>query len=315
MGVTLMFPGQGSQYVGMGKQLEGKDSFKLFNQADEILGHSLSELIFSGPEDELKLTQNAQPAIVAYSCVLLKELQEILIKKHITIDAVMGHSVGEYSALVAAGVLTPQQAIKAVHMRGRFMQEAVPAGLGKMVAIMNVAFEDIEKACKESSISGSEVMPANFNDPTQVVISGHADACDRACEWLKKNLQSRFRAIALKVSAPFHSSLMNPAAKRLQSTFLEIEFHPNHISYIANIDAQVYAPGTSSLIIQKNLINQVAGPVLWAQSVSKLDDNCLCLEVGPGKVLAGLVKKINPNIRVISLDSEDALQEIEEAIK
>lgn len=314
MKVTLLFPGQGSQYAGMGKKLEGESSFDFFSKANEVLGYDLSKLCFEGPEDELKLTENAQPAIVTYSIALLEKLRPILAKKNISVERVLGHSVGEYAALVAAGSLSFEDAVKAVNLRGQFMQKAVPAGKGKMIAVMKVPGETVEKACIEASTEDSKVMPANFNDPNQIVISGEANACDRAVKWLEENFEGRFRAIPLKVSAPFHSSLMEPAAQMLKDAFENFTFMPNKISYIANVDATEYGPETSAKSITDNLITQVAGSVLWTQSIQKLSADTICIEVGPGKVLAGLVKKINPEIKVISLDTEDGFQRIQEEL-
>ena len=312
--VTLLFPGQGSQYVGMGANLKDENSFSLFTDADKVLGYPLSKICFDGPEEDLKLTENTQPAIVTHSCVLLEKLKELLADKEIKIDRVLGHSVGEYAALVAAGVLSHADAIKAVHFRGKFMQEAVAPGVGKMAAIMRVPEELVVQACQEASKDDSIVMPANFNDPSQTVISGSAEAVDRAIKWLGENFEGRMRAIELKVSAPFHCSLMKPAASKLKIAFLEITFNKNTIPYIANIDAKEYEKGTKTTKIQENLISQVEGSVRWLQSIQNLEDDTLCIEVGPGKVLAGLVKKINPNIRVISLDTDEAFEKLQEAL-
>ena len=292
--ITIVFPGQGSQYVGMGKKLEGTEAFDLFDQANQKLGYSLSQLCLEGPEEDLKLTQNAQPAIVTYSIALYQDVSKFLLENEIKIDRVLGHSVGEYSALVAAGVIGFSDAVLAVHLRGRYMQEAVPVGKGKMVAIMKVPEDMIKKACHESSNSDGQVMPANFNDPQQVVISGEAAACDRAVKWLQDNVEGRFRAIPLKVSAPFHSSLMQPAADRLEKHLESLVFSNLKVPYVANIDAQTYESQTQTDIIKSNLIKQVAGSVQWRQSIEQLPADTTVLEVGPGKVLCGLIKKIKP---------------------
>jgi [acyl-carrier-protein] S-malonyltransferase len=312
--VTLIFPGQGTQYVGMGKSLEGESYFDVFSDADKVLGYPLSKMMFEGPEEELQLTQNTQPAILSHSVALFKKLKEILDEKGITIDRVLGHSVGEYAALVAAGVLSHQDAARAVHFRGQFMQAAVPAGKGKMYAIMKVPQDIIEKACAEASSDASKVMPANFNEPNQIVISGEASACDKAVELIGQMHGENMRAVELKVSAPFHSSLMEPAAEQLKTVLDEIEFKANDVPYIANIDAKEYASGTSPETIKKNLINQVAGSVQWTQSVQSLPDDTLCLEVGPGRVLMGLIRKINRNIPVISLDKDGAFDDLKEKL-
>lgn len=309
--VTLLFPGQGSQYVGMAQTLD----HSLINKANEVLGYDLKNLMFNGPEEELKLTHNTQPAIVAHSLILFNKLLPLLSKYNVKIDRVLGHSVGEYAALAAAGVMRQEDAIKAVHLRGKYMQEAVPVGKGKMFAILKVPADIVEKACKEASQPNSEVMPANFNDPTQIVISGESEACLRAVEWLKTNFTEAHRAMELNVSAPFHSSLMKPAADKLKNAFSEFEFKKNDIPYIANINATEYATGTNPETIIDNLYYQAYGPVQWTQSIEKLPADTICLEVGPGKVLMGLVRKINKDIKVITLDKEDAFAELEELLK
>lgn len=305
--VTLLFPGQGSQYVGMGKNLD----HALFDKGNEILGFDLKKLMHEGPEEELKLTHNTQPAILKHSITLLNCLLPLLEKYNVKIDRVLGHSVGEYAALVAAGVLSPYDAIHAVHLRGKYMQEAVPVGMGKMFAILKVPADIVELACKEASQPGSEVMPANFNDPSQIVISGESAACLRAVKWLSENFTEAHRAMELNVSAPFHSSLMKPAADKLKEAFAKFKWHENKLPYIANIDAREYAPGTNPEVIINNLYHQAYGPVLWTQSIEKLPSDTLCIEVGPGKVLMGLVRKINKDIKVVTLDKEEAMAELE----
>lgn len=310
--VTLIFPGQGAQYVGMGKALEGEPQYDLFTKANHVLGYSLSTLMFEGPDEELKLTKNTQPAILSHSVALFQKVKNILDEKGIVIDRVLGHSVGEYAALVAAGVLSFEDALKAVHLRGKFMQEAVPAGKGKMYALMKVPAETIEKACKAASDGEGKVMPANFNEPAQIVISGEAKACERAVRWIEENQEAPFRAIELNVSAPFHSSLMKPAAENLKKAFEDFTFAENQISYIANVDAKEYGTGTDPQTIKDNLYKQVDGSVLWTQSIQSLPDDTVCLEVGPGRVLMGLLRKINRNIKVISLDKDGAFDFVRE---
>lgn len=304
--VTLLFPGQGSQYVGMGKNLNPA----LFDKGNKILGYDLKKIMHEGPEEELKLTHNTQPAILEHSLTLHLLLSEFFKENKIKIDRVLGHSVGEYAALVAAGVLSPEDAIQAVHLRGKYMQEVVPVGMGKMFALLKVPSAIVENACKAVSLPGSEVMPANFNDPSQIVISGESSACLRAVEWLSLNFKEAHRAMELNVSAPFHSSLMKPAADRLKKSFEKFKWHENSIPYIANINAREYSVGTNPEIIIHNLYEQAYGPVLWTQSIENLPNNTLCVEVGPGKVLMGLVRKINSSIKVISLDKDEALNDL-----
>jgi [acyl-carrier-protein] S-malonyltransferase len=308
--VTLIFPGQGSQYVGMGKNLDQS----LFDKGNEILGYDLKKLMHEGPEEELRLTHNTQPAILKHSITLFNQLMNVLEKHNVKIDRVLGHSVGEYAALAVAGVLSPYDAIHAVHLRGKYMQEAVPVGMGKMFAILKVPADIVEQACKEASKPGSIVSPANFNDPSQIVISGESEACARAVAWLAENYKEAHRAMELNVSAPFHSSLMKPAADQLKEAFSRFKWNENKIPYIANINATEYPVGTNPETIINNLYHQAYGPVLWTQSIEKLPSDTLCIEVGPGKVLMGLVRKINKDIKVVTLDRDEALAEIEELL-
>lgn len=313
--VTLLFPGQGSQYVGMGKALEGHPSYEYFDRANKALGYSISTICFEGPEEDLRMTENTQPAILTYSVALLEKLKaEILTPMNIAVDRVLGHSVGEYPALVAAEVLSFEDAVKSVHLRGKYMQAAVPAGKGTMYAIMRADRDSIAKACEAVSVEGDEVMPANFNEPGQTVISGTKEAAERAVAWLKENYEGRFIAKELKVSAPFHSSLMAPATANLEKAFEEVTFSPSKTPYIANVNAKEYQAGTPGDVVKKNLLDQVTGSVFWSQSIEQLPSDTICIEVGPGKVLAGLLRKINPEIKVISLDTEGAFEEIKELL-
>ncbi len=309
--VTLLFPGQGTQYIGMGSRVKNEEFFNAILQADDVLGYPLSKMMLEGPESDLVLTQNTQPAIVTYSAALFYKLEKLLLSKNIKIDRVLGHSVGEYSALVAAKVLSLSDATKAVHLRGKFMQEAVPFGKGKMFAIMKVPMELIVNACQEVSTPDAKVMPANFNEPEQTVISGDAEAAQKAIKWIESNFESRFRAMELNVSAPFHSSLMEPAALNLKTAFEKITFNSSAIPYVANVDAKEYPSQTLGETVKENLVKQVCGSVLWTQSIRTLSSNTLCIEVGPGKVLQGLVKKINPEIKVISLDNDTGFSDLE----
>lgn len=311
MKVTLIFPGQGSQYVGMGKNLTNlPECSKVFAQADEAFDFSLTDLMFEGPEEQLKLTEFTQPSIVTHSIALFEGLKTFLDKEGIEIERVLGHSVGEYSALCAAGAISFSDAVKAVQLRGKYMQEAVAPGEGKMYAILRVPKEEVQKACEAVSNDDEKVMPANFNDPGQTVISGHADACDKAVAWLKENYEGKQMAIPLKVSAPFHSSLMKPAEEKLSKHLDSIEFKSNTTPYIANIDAKEYS--TSGETIKENLVKQVCGSVLWAQSIESLPEETIFIEVGPGKVLTGLNKKINKNFKTYTLDSEAGFEGLKE---
>jgi [acyl-carrier-protein] S-malonyltransferase len=306
--VTIVFPGQGTQYVGMAKNFSDSP---LFEKAERATGLNLKSLMLEGPTEELKKTENTQPAIVAHSLMLFELLQKIIQRKNWKIQQVLGHSVGEYSALCAAGVLSFDDAVKAVHYRGKFMQEAAPAGKGTMYAILKQPEDLIRTACAEVSSAAEKVSPANFNEPSQIVISGDKPACEKAIKWLEEKTGSRVKAIELQVSAPFHCELMKPAELRLKSVLEQCSFKPLNIPYIANIDAKIYDSDTSLPTIMDNLLKQVCGSVLWTQSVQKISNDNLIIECGPGKVLSGLIKKINPQLNIISLDSETGLAELE----
>jgi [acyl-carrier-protein] S-malonyltransferase len=308
MKVTVVFPGQGTQYVGMGKVFS---DFAFFERANRAAGYDLKRLMLEGPVDELKLTENTQPAIVAHSLMLFDKLAELLRNKNVTIERVLGHSVGEYAALAAAGALSFEEAVRAVHFRGKYMQEAVPAGKGTMYAILKQDEATIREACAAASTEDEKVSPANFNEPSQIVISGDKFACERAIRLMEEKTGGRVKAIELQVSAPFHCALMKPAELKLRPVLDGIRFRAPALAYVANVDAREYAPGTSPEILKENLLKQVCGSVLWTQSVQTLADDTVVIECGPGKVLAGLIKKINPNLKVISLDTETGFSEVE----
>ncbi len=308
MNVTVVFPGQGTQYVGMGKAFAG---LEFFARANRATGLDLTRLMLEGPAEDLKLTQNTQPAIVAHSLMLFERLRELLQNKNITVARVLGHSVGEYAALAAAGAMTFEEAVRAVHFRGKYMQEAVPAGKGTMYAILKQDEATIREACVGASSELEEVSPANFNEPSQIVISGDKNACQRAIRLMEEKTGDRVKAIELQVSAPFHCALMKPAELKLRPVLEGINFKPPSKAYVANVDAREYAPGTAPEILKENLLKQVCGSVLWTQSIRALADDTVIIECGPGKVLAGLIKKINPNLKVISLDTETGFSEVE----
>jgi [acyl-carrier-protein] S-malonyltransferase len=237
MKVTIVFPGQGTQYVGMGKEFSG---FSFFEKANHATGYDLKKLMLEGPADELKLTENTQPAIVAHSLMMFDKLKDLLSKKNIKIERVLGHSVGEYSALSAAGVMTFEEAVKAVHFRGKYMQEAVPAGKGTMYAVLKQDEAIIREACEKASTPDEKVSPANFNEPSQIVISGDKLACERALRLMEEKTGARVKAIELQVSAPFHCDLMKPAELKLNPILDSIKFQKLGVNYIANVDAKEY---------------------------------------------------------------------------
>jgi len=304
--IICLFPGQGSQYVGMGKLFNDKLSKEIFECANDTLGFDLKKLMVDGPEDELKKTEFTQPAILTHSYLITEKLRPLLDQKNLKISCVLGHSVGEYSALVAADSISFTDAIKSVNQRGKFMQEAVGLGEGAMLAVLKVPLEIIEKACKSVSNEGSLVMPANINSSGQIVVSGHSDACERLQSWFNENHQSSYRIVPLKVSAPFHSSLMKPAEKNLESFFDQINFKENKISYIDNLTASINDIGTSGETIKEKLIGQVSGAVQWEKSILSLaTEETSFLEVGPGKTLMGICRSIDRQYKVTPLDIEN----------
>lgn len=297
MGKTaFIFPGQGSQYAGMGK--ETYDAFACsraaFSEADEALGFPISQLCFHGPEDKLTLTQNTQPAILAVSIAILRVLQE----RGIRPDYVAGHSLGEYSALVCAGALTLPEAVKLVHRRGRYMQEAVPPGRGAMAAIIGLDPALVSEACSEASREGI-VSPANFNAPDQTVIAGESRAVLQASE--KARDRGAKRTIPLAVSAPFHCELMSPARDRLSTDLLALPFRDLTIPLVCNVDADEVRAGDAA---RAALIRQVCAPVRWVESIQFLIARGVdkFAEIGPGKVLTGLVKKIAPQAQTCNVE-------------
>ena len=307
--IAFVFPGQGSQAVGMGKALH--ESFEaaraVFVEADAVLGFPLSQLCFQGPDDQLKLTENTQPAILAVSTTACRVLSEAGVKP----DFVAGHSLGEYSALVAANSLSLGDALRVVRKRGTYMQESVPVGQGAMAAILGLTADQVEALCREAA-QGEVLSPANLNTPSQIVIAGTVAAVDRALQ-LAKSHGAR-KAVQLPVSAPFHCALMQPAQERLAEDLRQIAFRNPEYSLINNADAAEVRAGDA---IADSLSRQVCSSVRWTESVQKLISAGvrLFVEVGPGKVLCGLIRQIDRTVRTANVEDPPSLAQTLETIK
>lgn len=310
MKTAFLFPGQGSQKVGMVQDLfENYDSVKaLIKEADETLGFPISKMMFEGPDTELMKTEFTQPAILTASVAVWQVLKE----HGPTPDIAAGHSLGEYSALVAAGAISFADAVHTVHLRGRFMQEAVPLGEGGMAAVIGSNPETIVKVCGEVSTEDLPVQAVNFNCPGQVVIAGATAAVEKACEALKE--AGARRAIMLKVSAPFHSTLMEPAALRLKEVLDKIDIHDTAIPVVANVNAK---EETKADEIRKNLVDQAAHPVHWEESIRNMVAGGvdMTVEAGPGTVLTGFMKKIARSVPCHHAEDAATIDEVVAALK
>ncbi len=299
--IALLFPGQGSQAVGMGKELAEHHAVarQTFEEADEVLGYKLSQLCFEGPEDKLRLTEITQPAILTVSVAAWRVLQQ----KGVAAHYVAGHSLGEYSAHVAAGTLAFADAVRTVRHRGKYMQEAVPVGVGGMAAILGLAPERVAQACADAA-EGEVCETANLNSPEQIVISGNLAAVERAAKLADE--RGAKRAKMLPVSAPFHCSLMKPAQDRLAADLRSVSFQAASVPVVCNVDAELIATDGQS---REALIRQVTGSVKWDQSMRVLIHQGvhLFVEVGPGKVLSGLMRQIDRSKACANVENEASL--------
>jgi [acyl-carrier-protein] S-malonyltransferase len=296
MHTALLFPGQGSQRVGMGRDLAlaHEVARQTYEEADEVLGFSLSKLCFEGPEDDLTLTKHTQPAILTTSIAVFRTLVE----KGLRFDVVAGHSLGEWTALVAAGAMQLRDAVRLTHLRGTYMQEAVPVGQGAMAALMGLDLATTRAVCERASQPGEPVEPANLNGGGQIVISGHTAAVDRAIPDAKASGAKIAKKLA--VSAPFHCSLMKPAAEKLAAALADITIFTPRVPVVANVTAE---PTTDAARIKELLVQQVTAPVRWEESIQTIAKLGVvrAYELGSGAVLKGLVKRIADKIEVTTI--------------
>jgi [acyl-carrier-protein] S-malonyltransferase len=301
---AFVFPGQGSQFAGMGRDVAERFPIarRVFEEIDDALGYSISSLCFDGPEDQLKLTENTQPAILAVSSAIHAVLEEAGAARR---DLVAGHSLGEYSAIVSDGGLEPAEAARIVHLRGKFMQEAVPVGTGGMAALIGPTPEEARAICEEAA-QGEVVSVANLNAPGQVVIAGTKSGIERAIGVAKK--RGVRRALPLPVSAPFHCALMEPAAERLHPILDEAPFKDLWVSLVSNVDASPIGTATA---VRNALFRQVASPVRWVESVEKMIAMGVrrFVEIGPGNVLTGLIKRIDGSVELINVSDAATLDD------
>ncbi len=302
--IAFVFPGQGSQFVGMGKDFYDHVSSarKLLDEANEVLGCDLTSICFNGPEETLKLTENTQPALLVHSTMALKILREN------GIDSVLaaGHSLGEFSALVSAGALQFKDAVRLVRLRGQFMQEAVPVGVGSMAAIIGLEIDTLQQLCDQISEDSCIVQPANLNSPVQIVIAGHKEAVEQVSEKALK--AGAKKAVLLPVSAPFHSALMKPAEIKLQKELEQTEFYDLSYPVITNIEAKPITKGSEA---RSALVKQVCSPVRWSETMQVLVDQGIetVIELGAGKVLSGLIKRFNRGIKCYQVGDRESLSQ------
>ena len=304
--LAVVFPGQGSQYVGMGKDFYDnyEISKNVIDKSDKALGFKLTDIMFNGQEDDLKLTFNTQPALLTTSIAIWE-----LIKDKVQPDAFAGHSLGEYSAIVAAKGMSFVDAVSAVYNRGKFMQDAVPVGVGAMSAVMGAKIEDVVNVCKDISSEKYVVEPANFNSPSQIVVAGNKEAVEEFNERIKDF--GAKKVVMLPVSAPFHCSLMKPAKENMKKYLNNVNISDLEIPVYCNVTA---LKESTSEKIKNNLISQVSSTVMWANLIENMiNDGCdIFIEVGAGKVLSGLIKKINRKVKCLNISTVEDLSKLED---